>query len=227
MIIYLTTNLINGYIYIGKDKYNDDEYFGSGKIIKRAINKNGKQNFKKEIICYCSSEDEMNFLEIFCIYHYRQLGFKMYNISSGGDWGDTFTHNPEKEIIRKKISIKIKDKYANGWVNPMKGKISPFKYRSHTEDAKLQNSKKQKDKYKNHNFKNPFKDKHHTLEFRKQQSIKKKNDYATCKIKSPFLGANHSGKNNGMYDKNHSDRSKRKISIRIKQWWKNKKSKQL
>jgi hypothetical protein len=35
MIIYKTTNLVNGKFYIGKDKYNNKDYIGSGKILKK------------------------------------------------------------------------------------------------------------------------------------------------------------------------------------------------
>lgn len=55
-IIYIITNLINKYIYVGKDKYNNSDYLGSGKYFKRALNKYGFENFKKEIICHCDSE---------------------------------------------------------------------------------------------------------------------------------------------------------------------------
>ena len=47
MVIYKTTNLVNGKIYIGKDKYNNPKYLGSGKILKLAINKYGKGNFRR------------------------------------------------------------------------------------------------------------------------------------------------------------------------------------
>ena len=41
MVIYKTTNLLNGKYYIGKDEKNNSDYLGSGKILKLAINKNG------------------------------------------------------------------------------------------------------------------------------------------------------------------------------------------
>jgi hypothetical protein len=56
MIIYKTTNLINNKIYIGQSKYNNCDYLGSGSLLKKAIKKYGKQNFKKEIIEYCHTK---------------------------------------------------------------------------------------------------------------------------------------------------------------------------
>lgn len=56
-LVYKTTNLKNGKIYIGyhgtDDK--DDGYLGSGHILLRAIDKYGIENFKKEILFECDS----------------------------------------------------------------------------------------------------------------------------------------------------------------------------
>lgn len=42
---------------------------------------------------------------------------KVYNLTDGGDGGDTFTNNPNKELIRKKISASHKGKnYREGCV---------------------------------------------------------------------------------------------------------------
>jgi hypothetical protein len=64
-IIYKTTNIINGKYYIGKHKTNDlnDGYLGSGKLLKRAIKKYGTENFHREILHHCKSDEEMNLLE--------------------------------------------------------------------------------------------------------------------------------------------------------------------
>jgi hypothetical protein len=50
MIIYKTTNLTNGKIYVGKDRNNDPNYLGSGTLILRAIKKHGRKNFKKQLL---------------------------------------------------------------------------------------------------------------------------------------------------------------------------------
>ena len=44
MIIYETTCLVNEKKYIGFDTNNNPDYFGSGLLISRAINKYGKEN---------------------------------------------------------------------------------------------------------------------------------------------------------------------------------------
>lgn len=61
-VVYQITNLINGKIYVGKHATDDinDDYMGSGKILKKAIKKYGIDNFKKEILFECSSYDEMS-----------------------------------------------------------------------------------------------------------------------------------------------------------------------
>ena len=64
MVIYLTTNLINGKKYVGKDARNQKWYLGSGKYLKKAIKKYGKENFKKEILEECSNIEELNQAEI-------------------------------------------------------------------------------------------------------------------------------------------------------------------
>lgn len=60
--IYKTTNLCNGKYYIGQHRTNNvnDDYLGSGIILKDAIKKYGKNNFKKEILFIFDNEYDMN-----------------------------------------------------------------------------------------------------------------------------------------------------------------------
>ena len=41
MQIYKTTNLVNGKVYVGQEKWNNPNYLGSGKILRLAIKKYG------------------------------------------------------------------------------------------------------------------------------------------------------------------------------------------
>jgi hypothetical protein len=61
--VYITTNLINGKKYLGKHNGKHEGYLGSGTILKTAIKKYGKENFKREIIKECSSDKEAYELE--------------------------------------------------------------------------------------------------------------------------------------------------------------------
>lgn len=106
--VYKITNLINGKIYIGKDKYCDPNYMGSGKILKLAYKKYDIKNFKKEIICYCNNENEYNEKEIFYIKEYNSFVPNGYNINIGGKGGDNFKYHTDQEKV-KDIFKKLKE----------------------------------------------------------------------------------------------------------------------
>ena len=103
MYIYKITNLLNGKIYIGKHtcKNIENVYYGSGVAIKAAIKKYGKENFKKDILCFCESEEELNSMEIEWISKLGAFG-DGYNMTKGGEGqlGRKPT-NAEREKARK------------------------------------------------------------------------------------------------------------------------------
>lgn len=107
MIIYKTTNLINGKIYIGKDKHNNPKYLGSGIRLNSAIQKYGRKNFIKELIEHCDSEKHMSIREKYWIKYFNSTGRLIgYNLTAGGEGGDTFSLRPlkEQEQTRKALS---------------------------------------------------------------------------------------------------------------------------
>jgi hypothetical protein len=100
MIIYCTTNKINGKKYIGKDEKNNPNYLGSGKAFLNAVKKYGKNNFKKEIIAYTDDKNFLKDLEIYYIDYYNaQTSSLFYNITKGGIGGKTHNQNYRKVKI--------------------------------------------------------------------------------------------------------------------------------
>jgi len=107
MVVYKTTNLINGKIYVGKDEFNNPKYLGSGYKLKPAIAKYGEENFKKEILEICKDKKQLSEREVYWIYNLNALDPKIgYNIAEGGEGGNTYAGKTENEMkeIRKKIS---------------------------------------------------------------------------------------------------------------------------
>ena len=103
MIIYKTTNIVNGKIYIGKDSKNSPTYLGSGTLLKRAIKRYGVENFKKEMLEECTV-GTIDSREIYWINFYNSTNPEIgYNIALGGSGGDTFTTHPDKSSVREKL----------------------------------------------------------------------------------------------------------------------------
>ncbi len=83
--VYRITNLTNGYDYVGRKYFKTirklnplkgfkrkrkvsketdwQDYWGSSKRLLEDIEKHGKHNFKREIICLCSSRGQTNYME--------------------------------------------------------------------------------------------------------------------------------------------------------------------
>ena len=111
-IIYKIINKINGKVYIGQDSNNNPEYYGSGKLIKRAISKYGKENFIKEVIEYVRDIDDMDVRETYWIDYYNSVDpEKGYNINPVGGKPPRLYDLPEEQqkLIKQKWSEKRKD----------------------------------------------------------------------------------------------------------------------
>lgn len=94
-IIYKTTNLLNGKIYVGlhsTDNLND-RYMGSGWVLKYAIKKYGRKNFKREILLVLSDREEAREVEALLVDKEFIARPNTYNLQEGGmgvenQWGE-------------------------------------------------------------------------------------------------------------------------------------------
>lgn len=87
--VYKTTNNINGKYYIGvhKAKNIDDSYLGSGVLLKKAIKKYGKHNFRKVVLFIYKTESEMYTKEKDLVTRKLVLSKQCYNLKTGGSGG--------------------------------------------------------------------------------------------------------------------------------------------
>lgn len=112
MIIYKTTNLVNGKQYIGRDSHNNPNYLGSGNLLKLAIRKYGKENFKKEVIDECMTFQDLVEREEYWLNYYDAGNNPLfYNLHNGG-----------KGIRHTDEMKKQKSKRFTGEGNPFYGK---------------------------------------------------------------------------------------------------------
>lgn len=116
--IYITTNTANGKKYIGQHlgARLDSSYLGSGKTLKRAIHKYGRDAFIVEVVEFCASQEELNQREFDIIESSKAVeSAEFYNLIPGGNappngnrGNKAFRHTPEG---KKKNSDGVK----NAW----------------------------------------------------------------------------------------------------------------
>lgn len=121
--IYKTTNLINGKSYIGAHttKNIDDGYLGSGVALIKAIEKYGIKNFKREIIKFCDSKEEMWKEEEKLVV----ISENSYNLRKGGKGGwDHVDISGEKNHMKKPEFVEnfVKELKKRGSYNTEKRK---------------------------------------------------------------------------------------------------------
>ena len=148
--IYETTNLINGKKYIGKHISNkfDNNYYGSGIGLKRALNKYGKENFKVVILEEVEDLSLLSKLETDYIIKFNAVkDNNYYNNSYGGEdegWSginkmykekpDLWRRNREKSSksqTGQKRTLETKTKISNS----LKGRIFSEEHRKNISEA--------------------------------------------------------------------------------------------
>jgi hypothetical protein len=87
--IYKTTNILSGKYYIGMHSTDnlEDGYLGSGNRLRLAVRKHGKENFKREILEFCDSREELIKKEIEIITVDEISKKECINLKVGGQGG--------------------------------------------------------------------------------------------------------------------------------------------
>ena len=86
--LYKITNQINGKIYIGAHSGSeDDQYFGSGKLLLAALKKHGRKNFIKEILQSFDDRESMFLREAEIVNQEFIDRPDVYNLVLGGSGG--------------------------------------------------------------------------------------------------------------------------------------------
>ena len=192
--VYVITNLINGKQYIGDHSTNEinDHYLGSGNLIKKAISKYGKENFRKEILELCETKQEAFEKQEKYINEYETLSPNGYNISPKGG------HNVSgciSEETKRKIGKANKGKTA--W--------NKGKHGCYSKEALAKMSKPKSDQHKimigkskvgNKNFLG----KNHTQETKEKISKSNKGKKRSNEVKKQMSKRN-AGEGNPMYNK--------------------------
>lgn len=217
MIIYEIRNKINGKSYIGQ--HSSDElgtYWGSGKLIRKAIEKYGIENFERTILERCSNKNELNEREKYWIKEKNSIK-NGYNLTEGGTGGDTskFIDYSEEWVEKQRINTKQywdslseeerreRSLKVSGENNGMHGKIGPWKGKKLPKEMiqKLLESRRSYEGEENPNWKGGVSKK----KCKCGKDIAPNNETCSdCRDRS--------GKNNPFYGKTHSSETKRKLS---------------
>lgn len=180
--IYVTYNLINGKEYIGKHQTQNinDNYLGSGKLIRSAIDKYGGENFVKDVLFVFKTEQEMNNKEKELVTEEYIKSKLSYNLCPGGHGGFGYI-NSNSSIMNTELRIVLGKRAGEIHKTKIETDINYKNYRRSIFDSKYVSSFRV--------YKPPFKSKKHTKETKFLMSEKaklkvgsKNSQYGTCWI---------------------------------------------
>ena len=108
--VYMTTNNINGKIYIGVHTSNKlhDSYLGGGTYINKAIKKYGRSNFTRVILKFTLTKKEALQIERHIVNENFICDTRNYNIKVGGQPGVVLSAESRKKMSvasKKQISL--------------------------------------------------------------------------------------------------------------------------
>lgn len=106
--VYRTTNTVNGHFYVGMHVTSkpDDWYIGSGKVLRQAVLKYGREAFRKEVLFVYDNENDMRMKEAEIVTEEFVARPDTYNLNTGGlgGWFHANTKNDHKAMLGKRHS---------------------------------------------------------------------------------------------------------------------------
>ena len=142
MVVYLIKNIVKKKINIGKEVRNQKNYMGSGKIIRQALKKYGRENFKKEVLEKCTNKESLALREKYWIQLYKSKNFELYNIAEGGEGGRTTEFPWNFGLKLNSLSEEHKKKISNSLI----GRKRPQEVRKKISESHKGRSKSEKHK---------------------------------------------------------------------------------
>lgn len=146
--IYILTNKLSGRRYIGKHSTNnlDDNYMGSGYIIREIKKKYGKDIFLKQIIEFCKTEEEALERQKYWIKEYNALqSYNFYNLDEGGLGHTGYKASQEtKRKMSQAQKRRFQDKTKHPRYNKPLSQKTKQKIRQKATDRKHSEETKQK-----------------------------------------------------------------------------------
>lgn len=187
--IYCITNLVNGKTYFGQHTltegrtFETDTYRGSGKLLWRAYEKYGKENFKRTCIIQGHfSKEQINRFERCMIACQRLCGKAEYNLADGGDGGDTSKFINYSDEWRDKTRRRT-----------LESRIEQFgsldKYKAYQKEIAKQNLEKDPDYY----------------------TTKGNTGHKLSEEQKQKMSESHLGEKNSQYGKHRSEETKKRI----------------
>ena len=166
-LIYQTTNLVNGKIYIGQHQtYNlEDNYIGSGIELQKAIEQFGRENFKREILFDFDNFTDMDNKERELVTEEFVAREDTYNLTVGGQGYDFYV------ALKNGLNNSANNCALGGRRNAQLLNEDP----EHRKTFSLKISAKLKIIWKEHpetfkNFKCDWKGRHHSEETKRKMS---------------------------------------------------------
>lgn len=130
--IYKTTDLSNGLIYIGQRTSStfDTKYYGSSKLIKKAIREKGKKNFTVEILEWCNTIFDLDDRERYWIKELDACNPSVgYNRKLGGNHAkrtiNVREHNPmDNPEVRAKHAVIMKSEEVRAKISANSARLA-------------------------------------------------------------------------------------------------------